>query len=65
MKEIDPKISDAIRDACGKLGQSGKVSARIMAWLEAVAGEGLSAEEKAQRLGLIRDEIDPTKAESS
>jgi hypothetical protein len=61
MKEIDPAVSTAIQQACAALGQSPTVAARIQAWIEAAAGEGLSAEEKAQRIGLIRDEIEPEK----
>jgi hypothetical protein len=62
MNEIDPTVSTAINEACTARGQSEKVAARIRAWIEAAAGEGLSAEEQAQRIGLIRDEIEPENA---
>lgn len=61
MNEIDSAVSTAIDEACTALGQSEKVAARIQAWIKAAAGEGLSAEEQAQRIGLIRDEIEPEK----
>jgi hypothetical protein len=61
MKENDSAVSTAIEQACQALAQSPNVAERILAWLEAVASEGLSAEEKAQRVGLIRDEIEPEK----
>ena len=61
MKEIDPAVSTAIKEACAALCQSPTVAERILAWIEAAAGEGLSAEEKAQRIGLIRDEMEPEK----
>jgi hypothetical protein len=61
MKEIDPAVSTSIQEACASLGQSPTVAERILAWVEAAAGEGLFAEEKAQRIGLIRDEIEPGK----
>ena len=62
MNDIDPAVSTAIDEACSTLGQSEKVAARIRAWIEAAAGEGLSAEEQSQRIGLIRDEIAPENA---
>lgn len=62
MSEMDPAVSTAINEACAALGQSEKVAARIRAWIEAASGEGLSAEEQAHRIGLIRDEIEPEKA---
>lgn len=62
MNEIDPAVSTAIDQACAELGQSEKVAARIRAWIEAAAGEDLPAEDQAQRIGLIRDEIEPEEA---
>jgi hypothetical protein len=62
MNEIDPTVSTAIIEACAARGQSEKVAARIRAWIEAAAGEGLSAEEQAEWIGRIRDAIEPEKA---
>lgn len=61
MNEIDPAVSTAINEACAALGQPEQVATRIRAWIEAAAGEGISAEEQAQRIGLIRDKIEPEK----
>lgn len=50
-------VSDAIKVACQELGQPDGVANRILAWLEAASVDGLSAEEQAERVGQIRNEI--------
>ena len=56
-EEINPIVSKAIKLACKDHGQSDNVASRILAWFRAAGEEGLSAQEKAQRIGEIRDEI--------
>ena len=58
MNEINPIVADAIREASEAAHQPKNVATRILAWLQAAASEGITDEEKAQRLGLIRDEIE-------
>lgn len=50
-------VAKAIKDACRELGQSDGVANRICKWIDAAATDALSAEEQAERVGQIRNEI--------
>ena len=56
MSDLNSILLQSITEACSSRKQPPQVANRIKAWIESAAA-GLSAEEKQQRLGDIRDVI--------